>query len=51
MNKKRLGIAAIILILLVATYYGFLREPSDFEESAARRIAKDCPRVHHRCGL
>lgn len=44
MNKKRLGIAAIILILLVATYYGFLREPSDFEESAARRIAKDCPR-------
>jgi len=43
-DKRKIGITAAILVLMAAVYFGFVREPADFEESAARRAAKDCPK-------
>lgn len=44
MDKKRLGIIAAVFILMVLAFYSFFREPSNFENSAAWLISKDCPR-------
>lgn len=44
MNLKKWWIAALIIVLLSMAFYGFFIKPSDFAESTARRIARNCPR-------
>lgn len=43
-KKQKLGIAALITVLIAVGFYYFLKRPSDFIDSAARRVARDCPR-------
>ncbi|MDI3481075.1 MAG: hypothetical protein PWQ97_730 [Tepidanaerobacteraceae bacterium] len=44
MNIKRLGIAAVVFILLTSALYAAFKKPSDYMEGAARRISGECPR-------